>query len=298
MLQQNAIFHRKSNIAIITDSIADLPASYIEAHNIFILPMNILIDNIEYLDRMTLTTEQFFTLTDQSEKFPRSSMPKIPDIQRILSFVSEHYDRILVLSVSSGLSGSYHLINRVIKENHGFEKDIRLIDTHLNSGAQGLIVQKAVDLIEQNHTLDFVESTIQKAISNTLIFVSVTDFTYMVRGGRVSPFKGKLANLLNLKPIVSLDSDGNGIAFAKAFSQKQNLKKMIQIVKHIQERHLIDSYCIVHGSNKTLAKKYQQIFRDLIGCEANFIEEISPVVAISSGKGAIAIALITKERSI
>jgi hypothetical protein len=295
-IQQSALFNRKSNIAIITDSIADLPKSYIEDHNIFILPMNILIDNIEYLDRMTLTTQQFFTMTDETSHFPRSAMPKIPDIQRILSFASDHYDEIIILSVSSGLSGTHNLINRILKENQYFGKDIRLIDTRLNSGAQGLIVQKAVALAEDKHTLDFIEHTIHQAIKTAMIFVSVTDFTYMIRGGRVSPFKGKLAKFLNLKPIVSLDSDGNGIAFAKAFSQTQNMNKMIKIVKKIQTHSLIDSYCIVHGSNYTLARKYQQIFHDIIGFEASFIEEVSPVVAISSGRGAIAIALTTKER--
>jgi fatty acid-binding protein DegV len=49
----------------------------------------------------------------------------------------------------------------------------------------------------------------------------------MVRGGRVSPLKGLLANLLNLNPIVSMDADGNSMVFGKTFSQKANMKKVM-----------------------------------------------------------------------
>lgn len=295
VIQQGALLHRRSEIAIITDSIADLPRAYIDRHNVFVIPMNILIDNIEYLDRQTLTTEQFYEMADQTPHFPRSAMPKILDIRRVLDFVTRHYDQVVVLSVSSKLSGTHHLVNKVLKENPPAGADVRLIDTRLNSAAQGLLVQKAVNLAESGVTLDELQSVVESTASRTKIYVSVNDFSYMVRGGRVSPLKGRLAKVLNLKPIISLDETGAGIAFASAFSRRQNLSKITRIVKKALADGGIESYGIVHGLNPELADRYRRLFTDLIGQPPAFVEEISPVVGISAGPGAVAIAFVAKE---
>ena len=296
VVQQNALIHKKSDIAIITDSIADLPKSFIDEHNIFVLPMNILIDNIEYIDRLTLTTNQFFTMTDQSDYFPRSSMPRIKYLERVFGFISENYKKAIILTVASSLSGTHHLINKMLKENQNYNIDFRLIDTKRNSGAQGLIVKKAIELVETESSIDEIENKIKSALLNSHIFVSVNDFTYMVRGGRVSPLKGKLAKVLNLKPIITLDDEGRGASFANAFSRKQNLKKMIAIVKKTLKNEVIESYCIVHGDNEALAIKYESIFTKIIGKKPEYIEEISPIVGIIAGRGAVALSYLTKEK--
>ncbi|MBN2260556.1 MAG: DegV family EDD domain-containing protein [Clostridiales bacterium] len=295
IIQQNAILRDKNEIAIVTDSIADLPKSFVDEHNIFVIPLNLTIDNIEFIDRLTIDTKRFFELADLSETFPRSSMPKIKDLERLFTFISQNYKKTIILTVSSQLSGTYNLVNKVLKENQNFGMEAHLIDTKLNSGAQGLLVMKAAKLINAESPLDEILSEIIETIDNTRIYVSVNDFSYMVRGGRVSPLKGKMAKILNLKPIVSLDSKGKGKAFANAFSQKQNFKKMQSIIKSDLQTHTIESYCIVHGNNEIDAIKYKDAFTSIIKKEPEYIEEISSIVGISTGKGAVSISYIMKE---
>jgi len=86
------------------------------------------------------------------------------------------------------------------------------------------------------------------------------------------------------------------VPFASAFSRKQNFKKIQDIIKKDLKSHTIESYTVVHGRNPSLAEKYKRVFTKIIGKPPLFVEEISPIVGISSGKGAVAISYILKDR--
>jgi hypothetical protein len=114
----------------------------------------------------------------------------------------------------------------------------------------------------------------------------------MVRGGRVSPLKGKLAGFFNLKPIISIDEEGKGIAFATAFSKKGNYKKINSILKKHQQAGGIKRFAVVHGDDLVRAKRYKNSFSELLNIEADFLEAISPIVAMNAGRGSTAVALM------
>jgi fatty acid-binding protein DegV len=114
----------------------------------------------------------------------------------------------------------------------------------------------------------------------------------MVRGGRVSPLKGKMAGFLNLKPIISIDREGNGVAFSTAFSKKGNYKKMVSILEKHKRNKGIKRFAVVHGDDLKRAKRYKNSFSELLNIEADFLESISPIVAMNAGRGSTAVALI------
>jgi len=294
--QQKTLIDRPHPIAVITDSIGDLPGDFIDKHNIFVIPLNLTIDNIEYLDRVTITPDRFFDLADASQAFPRSAMPKIRDLERLFEFVSDHFDEALIITVSANISGTYNLIHKVLLEHENYGMQVALVDSKRNSGAQGLLVAGAIDKLRENPSLEALKEAVEAMIPRSRIYVSVDDFTYMVRGGRVSPLKGKLAKSLNLKPIITLDEEGKGKAFASAFSRKQNFKKIQNIIKKDLKDHDIVAYNVVHSKNPELARSYEKVFTRMIGRPPLYVEEISPIVGISSGKGAVAISYILKDR--
>ncbi len=294
LIQYNIKYNRKSEIALVTDSIADLPQKYIDENQIHVIPINLIIDNTNYLDKITITHDKFYDLVDQSEEYPTSSQPSIKSVEDKLSFIADHYNKILIITVSSNLSGTYQTIKSAVEKINSDIK-IEIIDSKLDSGAQGLLVMEALEKIDQGKNFEDIVSYLEKIKNNIYIYVSVDNFEYMVRGGRVSPLKGKLAKLLNLKPIVSLDKEGNGIAFAKAFSKKGNNKKIKEIVtKHLSEEG-IKRYSIVHGDGIERAKNYKEMFTNLIGKEPDYIEPISPVIALSAGRNSVAISVMTKK---
>lgn len=124
--------------------------------------------------------------------------------------------------------------------------------------------------------------------------VSGANFKYMVQSGRVSPLKGHLARILNLKPIISLDKNGKGVAFAKAFSRKANFNKILTIIRENHQKNPITRYCIVHSQVLELAEQYSKSLVTILQQEPQYIEEVSSVVAMASGKGVVAVCIMSE----
>lgn len=294
LIQYNIKFNRIADIALVTDSIADLPKKYIDNNQIHVIPINLIIDDTKYLDKITITSENFYNLVDEADEYPTSAQPSIKMVEDKLSFLADHYESILIITVSSNLSGTYETVKTASKNiKNGTE--ITIIDSKLDSGAQGLLVMEAAEKIKQGFQHKELVEYIQNIKEHLYIYVSVDNFEYMVRGGRVSPLKGKLASFFNVKPIVSLDEEGNGIAFAKAFSKKAITNKIKDIVQDHQEQEGIKRYSIVHGDGEERAREYKKIFTDLIGKEPEYIMDISPVIGLNAGRNSVAISLMTKK---
>jgi len=295
LIQYNIKYNRVADIALVTDSIADLPKKYIDENQIHVIPINLIIDETKYLDKITVNSDNFYDLVDQAQEYPTSAQPSIKTVEDKLSFLADHYDSIIVITVSSKLSGTYETVKSAVKNINNGTK-ISVIDSKLDSGAQGLVIMEAAEKIREGKEHEEIVDHVEEIKKNTYIYVSVDNFDYMVRGGRVSPLKGKLGNLLNLKPIVSLDKEGNGIAFDKAFSKRGITKKIKNIIEEHQKTSGIKKYSIVHGDGISRAERYKDIFIQLLGEQPEFIEEISPVIGLSAGRNSVAISVMTENK--
>lgn len=295
-LQQEVKYNRKYKTAILTDSIADLPVEYIDQHQIHLLPLNILVDGTNYLDKLTIDSKNFFDIIDDAEEYPSSAQPALKKIEDKLNYLVEYYDSIIAITVSAKMSGTYNSLKKAAENIKAETKEIKIevIDSRTNSGAEGLFVMEAVERLEDGKNFKEIVKYLKSIRNKMYIYVSVSDFKYMIRGGRVNPLKGKLAGFLNLKPIISIDRKGNGIAFATAFSKKGNYKKIKSILKKHQQKKGVKRFAIVHGDDLNRAKRYRESFSELLGIEAEFLTKISPIVALNAGRGSTAIALIEK----
>ena len=137
----------KGGIGLLTDSIADLPDEYKLANRISTLPMGVLVGGEAYLDKYTIGLERLFREMDKPEDYPTSAQPEPGRIQKMLDELLERFDSLIVLSVASGLSGTWQAVTQAAKRMDPTGERITVIDTKLNSGAEGLLVKKAAELI-------------------------------------------------------------------------------------------------------------------------------------------------------
>ncbi len=282
-------------IAVLTDSIADIPRQVLDEYNIHVLNLNFTWGDEEYLDRLTITPKEFYRQQQIRRDFPGSAAPDSERVQELYRELLEHYAGIIVLPVARVLSGTWNVMNKSAETFNAEGSRIRVIDTRLNSAAQGLlaveIARKAADGLSLEELADYAES-LKKRIR---IYVSVSTFKFMVRGGRLSPLKGFLARMLRVKPIVTLDDEGRGKAFDKAFSSNGLLKKIGDIVQGIHDGPGIDRYIVVHADALDRARHFANLVLEKTELEPDYICAISPIVGMHAGKGAIAIGIIEKE---
>jgi DegV family protein with EDD domain len=294
MLRQSQTIHqRKWKIALVTDSACDLSTELIDRYQIHMLPLNIYFGDNHYLDKISMRPEQFYRRIDDNGDYPTTAQINEKAFRNLYTHLAAHYDGIIAVHLTSKFSGTYfssHTAAEAISSTFG--KPISVIDSKTLSGAQGLIVLRIARAIEQGVDFEKIVNQATRWISDSEIMVSVKTLKYMVRGGRVAPLKGMLANLLHLNPIVSMDNDGNSILMGKTFSQKTNMKKVMAHIQRQCQNRMIWKYIVLHANNQPAANWYAQQMATLTGQPPVSEVNISPVVGANAGVGAVSVAFM------
>ncbi|OTN90264.1 hypothetical protein A5819_002763 [Enterococcus sp. 7E2_DIV0204] len=289
LLQYQINQQRKASIALVTDSIADIPSEYLLANQIHVLPMNILIGDTSYLDKLTIQSKQFFELTNALSDRATSSQPTLKTVENLFSFLETRYEAVIVITVAKKLSGTFHTVKEAAKKKTSSVK-IEVIDSKLNSAAQGLLVMNANELIQSGAGFEDVVKHIKNKRNKLKIVVSVDDLDPMIESGRIPQFAGKIAKKINLKPIVSLNETGEGKLSDFAFSLKGNERKVIQQLKKHHKKNKVRRYVVIHAGEEERALQLKNKLSEALGFQPSYMMDISTVVAMSAGQGSIAVA--------
>ena len=296
MVRQNeTAHHRKYSIALVTDSIADLPMEFIDEHQIHMLPLNLVFDGSTYLDKVTMTPEIFYPLLDEVLEYPKSAQPNPKTAENFIGSIAAHYDEIIVITVAKAQSGTHNVFVKAAEKFQAEGKKITVIDSKQNSGAEGLLVMKAAELIKSGSDFEHIVEEINELRARTRILVSVNTLKYMVKSGRLSKVGGMAGKMMNLKPVVSLDAEGKGSIAAKAFSEKSNTSKIIEIMKSDLEERKITRYSIVHANDEKRSLDLKERCVSLLGFEPEYIMNISTIVGMSAGAGAVAVSYMCEK---
>jgi DegV family protein with EDD domain len=292
LMQYEASFNRKSRIALVTDSACDLPQEVINEHQIHVIPLHLSFGDSLFLDKVTITPAQFYALLRTHKEHPKSSQPSPKSIQNLLAFLASHYESMIVVTLSEKLSGFYKLCRNAADQTQSNRIDV-VNSKHL-SASLGLIVLRVAEAIRSGKAHQEIVALAEEWISKTKILADIQTLKFLVRGGRISPMKGLLAKILNLKPIVSLDSEGRGIAFGKSFSRRGNMKKIVGMIKGMYQEAEVWNYAIVHAQNLERAELYAKKLEEELHLKPAYIVDISPAVGVHNGIGAVGIALMFK----
>ena len=294
-MQHQVMNHRKADIALVTDSVCDLPMETMRDMQVHMVPINLHFGETSFLDKITMTPAYFYDHAALSPTFPTTSQPSHREFENTYRFLASHYDSVISIHMSGKLSGTWQnsrLAAEKITRETG--KRISVIDSRQLSGSLGLIVFRAAGAILNGAAHEEVLRLVDAWIRHTRILVSVKTMEFMVRGGRVSPLKGWLARQLNLKPIISLDREGKSVLFDKAFSQKGNIRKVMRHLRDQLKEGPLWNYVMLHAGNPHDASWFAGLIHGETGRPPLYTMDISPVVGANAGRGAVAVALMTE----
>lgn len=294
MLRQYETAHaRKWPIALVTDSSCDLPREILDRYQVHVVPLRLNFGDSAYLDKVTVTPDQFYRMLDEQPDFPRTAQPGPKDFESLYASLAGHYDSIVALHLSQKLSGTYSTslaAARRVSEQTG--KRISVIDSRTLSGALGLVVLRTARLIEEGASHDDLTAEAERMLPNARILVGVRTLKYMVRGGRVHPMAGAVAKVLNLKPIVSVAGSGESKIFDKAFSQRGILRKILRRLQAEARSGRVRDYGVLHAHNPGDAQAYAAETERIFGCAPAFTMDISPAIGLNAGVGAVAVSFL------
>jgi DegV family protein with EDD domain len=254
--------------------------------------MRIMFGDTEYIDRITISPEGFSQRQKNARPYPTTSQPPTQELRHAFAWLSSHYDSVIALHVSGKMSGTFAASAREAAKISG--KHITVIDSRHLSGSLGLLVLRAAQAVAEGANHDEVVGLIESSIPKARILVSVRSLDSMVRGGRVSPLAGFAAKLMNLKPIVSVDAEGKSVLYGKAFSTRSNIRKILAMVAADNAAHPLRSYAVVHAGAPVEARMLAQRLEEITGRRPRYIMEISPVVSLNSGPGAVSVVTMAE----
>ncbi len=291
MVREHQVIHaRRHSIALVVDSVADIPPEMVEEHQIHVIPLQVMIDGSVYLDGLSMNAEGYYAIADSVREPPTSSLPNGKHIESTLMLLREFYDSIIVLSISKALSGTYGAFEKVVSKMAAEGYPVDLIDTRLNSGAQGLVSVHAARLIAQGRSHDDIVQSVRDTVERTQIFVSVSSLKPMIRSGRINPRVGRVLDALNLKPVISLDDEGKGIVGDKAFSLAGSERKVLAKLEAAQKNTGVEAYNVVHGRGDSRVDDVVRRCVEITGKQPEYVTGVSTVIAVNAGENTVAVS--------
>src|SRR6056297_4259400 len=270
-------------IAVVTDSTSDLSKEILKEKNIESFPLKIIYSDREYRDRVDIQPQEVY---DNFEKeIPTTSMPGPDEVKNMyLNLKEKGYTHIISIHISSGLSGTSNTCKMVSKEIEGIK--IELIDSKMLSMGLGRLVLYAQELVDKGeNNFESIVKMVKEKVDNIDLFFIVSTLKYLKKGGRIGKVSGTIAELLNIKPIISIDKEGEYFTFDKVRGRARSLKKMFKIIKSRlkeKKKYLVD---VAHAAAEEEAEKLIDKFKNLPGVEDTFLSEISPVMVVHAGPG-------------
>lgn len=292
MIRQNQIaHHRRAGIAVVTDSACDLPQEILDRYQIHVIPLNLAFGENQYLDQLTVKPDQFYRMLDEDPDFPKTSQPSVAVFADMYRRLSHHYHSIISIHLSGGLSGTLNSARLAAEQVTGVS--IAVVDSKNLSSSLGLMVLTVAEAVASGKRFADVVKLAESLPGKTRILVGVPTLKSYIRGGRISPLKGWIATLLNLKPIISVNAEGKGVLFGKAFSRSKNLEKIVGIVSRLHSKTPVRRYVVGHSADEPAALDFAGKIEASIGMKPEFIASISPVIGAHAGPGSVCVCFMT-----
>lgn len=272
--------------AIITDSGCNLTQEYIKSkENLFVIPLGITIDDKHYRDQVDISSSEVYAQIDQHHI--KSSLPSIGDItKQVEEVVKMGYDTIFILTISSGLSGTYNAVRLSVED---MEYNVYTYDTKTLSMAQGYVVKEALKLIEEGKTPEEAIEVLNDFRYNKLLAIYTIDtLKYLRAGGRIGKVEGTIGDILKIKPIITVNDDGVYETVEKARGNRRALSKSIDVVQKRFEDKLIN-ITLHYGNDLDKAEMLLERLKERLNVNEAELVELTPVLGIHTGPGMIAV---------
>ncbi len=279
-------------IALITDSASDISKEIVLKYNIKVLPFKIIYRDREFSDGIDISSKEVYETLESNT--PTTSLPSMADIEGTFEKIkAEGYTHAIVVTISSKLSGFNNAIKLLSEEYPEIKTYVH--DSKSISKGEEILIEEAAKMIESGKSFDEVVAELPKINERIKIFFVIGTLEYLIRGGRLGKVAGTIAQFLHLKPIVSVDEEGEYYTYAKVRGRKQSLHKIHDIGISILNNKKCDVY-LMHGEaeEETLALA-EKLKANQNAESVNFGGYLSPVSGVHSGPGFIGVLFYEKE---
>ena len=279
-------------IAIVTDSNSGITQDEGRELGVSVLPMPFYINDVMYLEGITLSQEAFYERLKNDESIS-TSQPSPAEVCGLWDNLLEEYDEIVHIPMSSGLSGSCETAMMLAQDYDG---KVQVVDNQRISVTMKLSVLDAMKMAEDGLSAAEIKRILEEQKFNSSIYIMVDTLKYLKKGGRVTAAGAAIGTVLGIKPVLQIHGEKLD-AFAKTRGVKQAKKKMIAAVRKELEERFQDGDFGKHAylqsaytkDEEAALKWKEELMAEFPGMEFQQ-DPLSLSVACHIGAGALAVA--------
>jgi DegV family protein with EDD domain len=278
------------NVAIVTDSIANITPEMIAKYRITIVPINICFRGEIYRDMLDVSTDEAYEMVLQDpDNF--STSPAAPG--HYLEAFREAYKyakNILCITLSSKLSTGYNIACLAAKQARDEIGDISVVvlDSRNVTAAQGFIALAAAQAAEEGKSFEEVLKIADEMRDRVTFLVLLDTIRYVYRTGRIPKIAARVASRLNIKPILS--SAGGQVRFVGAVRKKENgINRILRIMRDKVGEGKVH-VAVMHAYAPDEAESLKERIASEFDCAELWVTEMTPVMGYACGTGTVGFA--------
>ena len=281
------------SIGIITDSHSGITQEEAKQLGIWVLPMPFYIDGECYLEGINLTREEFFEKLEGGSAIA-TSQPSPADVCDVWDWALKEFEKVLYLPLSSGLSGSCETAMALARDEQ-YEGKILVVDHGQISTPLHQMVLDTLELIEKGFSAEQIKEILESGKDRMMIYIGVETLEYLKRGGRVTPAAAAIGSVLNIKPVLKLET-GKLDSFKKCRGFSEVKKTMIEAMKQEMDTKFADALAdgqlrllAASSADKEETENWVKEIEDAFPGMKVFCDPLSLGVSCHTGAGALGI---------
>ena len=283
-------------IAIVTDSNSGITQDQGRELGVRVIPMPFYINEVMYLEGVTLTQEEFYERLKKDEPIS-TSQPSPGEVCGLWDTLLKEYDEIVHIPMSSGLSASCSTAMGLALEYDG---KVQVVNNQRISVTQRQSVLDAIALRDAGKDAAQIKEVLEAEKMESSIYITLETLKYLKRGGRITPAAAAIGTVLNLKPVLQIQGDKLD-AYAKVRGKKQAKRVMLKAMKEDMEKRFgkyVESgeMCLeaAYTGNPEEAEEFKKEIQEVFPGYDIHMDPLSLSVACHIGHGALAIACAKK----
>lgn len=276
-------------LRIITDSASDLPKDYIKQHDLHVIPTPVVIDDVDYFDGETIQTEEFYHILDDIKRDVKTYHINPAMFTEAFLPYAKAGDSIIYLCFSTGIAGTYNAAN--IAKNSLLEDypdfDLTIIDSKSASAGFGLVVSKLVTMLEKGASKDEIIEAADYFISHVKHVFTVQTLAYLIKGGRLTKFKGTLAETLDMKPVLIVNDEGALAVIKTVRGRKKSLRYLIDYAKENIYQSENQTIALCHGEDTASLAFVNNMVQETFHPKDTIISVVGCAIGAHTGRGIV-----------
>lgn len=280
-------------VRIVTDSASDISQERAAKWGITVLPLKVRFGDEEFLDGVTLTGQQFYHKLIETDEVPKTSQVTPYEYSKVFREAHDAGDELILLSISSGVSGSFQSANIAASE---FEDGIYVIDTRQVCISEFVIVQRAVQMRDAGMGAKEIVEAIIRELNKVHVIAAFDTLEYLKLGGRLSSAAAFAGNLLMIKPVITIE-DGVVKVIGKARGSRNSHNMLMEFVNKTGGIDFDKPICLAYsGTSDDMLKKYVEDSKILYEGNEDKLQYavVGATIGTYAGPGAIALAYFEK----